>query len=417
MNLNGIHLKNFKCYVDTEIDFHPRMNVLVGINGTGKSSLLEAIRVAIGTLFLNVDKYKNKIASPEIVQDDVRLENLEQQYPVSIEASGEVSDFLPNEKKRIISWTRTIEQKGGKTTLNRAKEMQRISTGMQQAIRENRGIIPVLAYFSTERYKKEKKSLDVEADGSRLRGYFNSLDSLTNINFFQNLYYTETLDALQKGVSSEMLQAVNAAVKACVGCDDLYFDIKKREIIMKGKDGIVPMHLLSDGVRSVLSLVMEIAFRCYLLNPQLKAEATRQTDGIILIDEIDLHLHPEWQIHILQDLQKAFPKLQFIVTTHAPLVISALNDCRIYSISSGEVYDFPLQYGRNADSVLQTMGVQKMKQEYQTELETYLLDIENGNGYTKEAMERRKKLDSWLGKEHSDLQKADLMLSFFGKPE
>ena len=136
-----------------------------------------------------------------------------------------------------------------------------------------------------------------------------------------------------------------------------------------------------------------------------------------LIDEIDLHLHPEWQIHILQDLQKAFPKLQFIVTTHAPLVISALNDCRIYSISSGEVYDFPLQYGRNADSVLQTMGVQKMKQEYQTELESYLLDIENGNGYTKEAMERRKKLDNWLGKEHSDLQKADLMLSFFGKPE
>ena len=69
---------------------------------------------------------------------------------VTVVCTGEVSDFLPNEKKHIISWTRTIEQKGGKTTQNRAKEMQRISTGMQQAIRENRGIIPVLAYYSDQ---------------------------------------------------------------------------------------------------------------------------------------------------------------------------------------------------------------------------------------------------------------------------
>ena len=81
MHINQIHLKNFRCYEDVEIEFHPRFNIFVGINGTGMSSALEALRIAIGSLFLGVDKYKDKIASPGISQDDVRLSRLEQQYP------------------------------------------------------------------------------------------------------------------------------------------------------------------------------------------------------------------------------------------------------------------------------------------------------------------------------------------------
>lgn len=418
MKLDKIRLNNFKCYVNTEICFHPKMNVFVGINGTGKSSILEAIRIAIGSLFLNVDKYKDRISSPGIVPDDVRLQNLEPQYPVVIEASGCVTNFAGNEQPIEISWIRSLEKKGGTTTRNKAKAMQKISMDMQEAVRNGKGNIPLLAYYSTDRYKKEKKDFGVIADGSRLRGYYNALDSLTNIKFFQKLYYTETLDAIQKGTSSMMLDIVNSAVKVCVGCSDVYYDIKKAEIIMKAANGdLMPMHLLSDGVRSVLSMVMEIAFRCALLNPQLGVDAARETKGVVLIDEIDLHLHPEWQMHILQDLQKAFPNIQFFVTTHAPIVISTLEDCRIYSISQGVVYDFPLQYGLNADSILQVMGVQRMNPEYQKELDTYMLLIEQGLGLSEDALSRRKNLNEWLGETHSDLKKADIMLSFFEKIE
>ncbi len=419
MRLNRIRLSNFKCYIDTEINFHPKMNVFVGVNGTGKSSILEAIRIAIGSLFLNVDKYKDRIASPGIVPDDVRLYNLEPQYPVKIEADGCISDFANDDLPYMsISWTRTLEKRAGRTTQSKAKEMLKASMNMQKAVREGRGNIPILAYYSTERYKKEKKDSGVIADGSRLRGYYNALDALTNIKFFKDLYYTETLDALQKGEPSIMLQAVSSAVKICVGCNDVYYDIKKSEIILKNSnDELMPMHLLSDGVRSVLSMVMEIAFRCFLLNPHLGADAVKETRGVVLIDEIDLHLHPEWQMHILQDLQKAFPKIQFFVTTHAPIVISTLNDCRIYSISQNIIYDFPLQYGLNADSILEIMGVQRMSPDYQKELDTYMLQIENGLGFEKDAIERRERLNKWLGETHSDLKRADIMLSFFEKAE
>lgn len=418
MNISSVTLSNFKCFSRASLQLHPRMNVLVGVNGTGKSSMLEALRIAIGALFLGVDKYDGKIAAPGIGADDVRLENLEPLYPAIIETKGWVNSFGVDHENNLqysgITWIRSLEKHGGRTTSIKAKKMTEASNRMQQAVRENRGTIPLVAYYSTERFKKERKDYGVEADGSRLRGYFNSLDSTTNIKFFQNLFFTETLDATQKQRPSEMLAAVVPAIKECVRCKDVYYDFKKGEIIMVGEDDVhMPMHLLSDGVRSVLSLVMELAFRSYLLNPHKGASAAKETDGVVLIDEIDLHLHPEWQLHILTDLQVAFPKMQFIVTTHAPLVVSAVNDCCIYSVADGQAYNFPSQYGQNADHVLQMMGVRKMKEEYQNVLDEYLLLIESGQGYSDKAMDCRHKLEEWLGKEHAELKRADMMMSFF----
>lgn len=213
MHINQIHLKNFRCYEDVDIEFHPRFNIFVGINGTGKSSALEALRIAIGSLFLGVDKYKDKIASPGISQDDVRLSRLEQQYPVVISSKGMIEDFSADGASRTveIEWERSLTTKGGATRSANAKEMKEASVRMQEAIRKHKEIhnIPLVAYYSTDRFKKEKKDVGVEPDGSRLRGYYNVLDPLTNIKFFLDLYYTETLSALQHDTPSVILQAVN----------------------------------------------------------------------------------------------------------------------------------------------------------------------------------------------------------------
>lgn len=366
MHINQIHLKNFRCYEDVEIEFHPRFNIFVGINGTGKSSALEALRIAIGALFLGVDKYKDKIASPGISQDDVRLSRLEQQYPVVISSKGMIEDFSADGASRTveIEWERSLTTKGGATRSANAKEMKEASVRMQEAIRKHKGIhnIPLVAYYSTDRFKKEKKDVGVEPDGSRLRGYYNALDPLTNIKFFLDLYYTETLSALQHGAPSVVLQAVNEAVKKCVNCDDLMFDIKRQELLLIQRDTHqgIPFHLLSDGVRSMLALVMEMAFRCYLLNPHLGKEAALLTSGVVLIDEIDLHLHPAWQKRVVKDLQTAFPRIQFVVTTHAPLVIGSLRDGKIFTIKDNQVYDFPLQTGKDANYILNEMGTSEM---------------------------------------------------------
>ena len=419
MHISQIHLKNFRCYEDVEIEFHPRFNIFVGINGTGKSSALEALRIAIGSLFLGVDKYKDKIASPGISQDDVRLFGLEQQYPVVISSKGVIEDFSADGVSRVveIEWERSLTTKGGATRSANAKEMKEASVRMQEAIRRHgeNYKIPLVAYYSTDRFKKEKKDVGVEPDGSRLRGYYNALDPLTNIKFFLDLYYTETLSALQHNTPSVILQAVNEAVKKCVDCDELMFDIKRQELLLiqhnmpKG----MPFHLLSDGVRSMLALVMEIAFRCYLLNPHLGKEAALLTSGVVLIDEIDLHLHPAWQKRVVEDLRVAFPNIQFIVTTHAPLVIGSLRDGRIFTIKDNQVYDFPLQTGKDANYILNEMGTSEMDDTIKRTLNDYFLLIEKGQGKERSALSLREELERQLGQNHTELQRADMMLSFF----
>lgn len=419
MHINQIHLKNFRCYEDVEIEFHPRFNIFVGINGTGKSSALEALRIAIGALFLGVDKYKDKIASPGISQDDVRLSRLEQQYPVVISSKGMIEDFSADGASRTveIEWERSLTTKGGATRSANAKEMKEASVRMQEAIRKHKEIhnIPLVAYYSTDRFKKEKKDVGVEPDGSRLRGYYNALDPLTNIKFFLDLYYTETLSALQHDTPSVILQAVNEAVKKCVNCDDLMFDIKHQELLLIQHDTHqgMPFHLLSDGVRSMLALVMEIAFRCYLLNPHLGKEAALLTSGVVLIDEIDLHLHPAWQKRVVKDLQAAFPHIQFIVTTHAPLVIGSLRDGKIFTIKDNQVYDFPLQTGKDANYILNEMGTSEMDDDIKRALTEYFLLIEKGMGKELPALSLREQLERQLGQNHTELQRADMMLSFF----
>lgn len=158
---------------------------------------------------------------------------------------------------------------------------------------------------------------------------------------------------------------------------------------------------------------MEIAFRCYLLNPHLGENAPAMTKGVVLVDEIDLHLHPSWQLHILNDLRAAFPEIQFIVTTHAPLVISQIHDCNIYSISEHRVYDFPSQNGRDANYILQQMNVPYIKPDSKDMLDRYFGLIDSGKGKTEEAITLRKKLQSLLGEDHAELRRADMLLSFF----
>ena len=143
MKLNKINIHNFKCFEDVSIELHPRLNVLMGNNGTGKSSLLEAFRILIGSLYLGYDKYENKIAMPGIVKDDIRLRNiegsLEPQIPAYVYAEGELSHHYMPENSQSICWKRAMETLGGSTTTRDAKDLQQASSKIQLSVREGLG--------------------------------------------------------------------------------------------------------------------------------------------------------------------------------------------------------------------------------------------------------------------------------------
>ncbi len=418
MRLTKLHIENFKGFENLEVDFHPNFNIVVGVNGTGKSTVLEAAKIAIGSLFLELDKYQDKISSPSITTDNVRLHHLELQYPTTIQGFAEIdSELCTSKDSCAIEWKRVLEKHGGRTTKLQAKEISKISNNLQKIIRKNEDKpLPLIAYYSTDRFKKEKKDVGVTAKGSRLRGYYNAMDQLTNIKFFLELFKTETLSELQHQEKSIQLQVVKKAVEDCIeDCAKIYYDVAYDKLLIEVKsvNELIPFFSLSDGVRTTLSLVMEIAFRCYLLNPYLGIDAAKQTEGVVLIDEIDLHLHPTWQKKIVNDLRRAFPNLQFIVTTHAPLVIGSLKEGALFNISENKLYQFQNQFGRDANAILKEMDTEPMDDELQNDIDNYFILIENEKGKSQEAISLRQKLESKLGEGHAELQRADVMLNFF----
>ncbi len=133
----------------------------------------------------------------------------------------------------------------------------------------------------------------------------------------------------------------------------IYFDSNNEHVR-------IPVSMLSDGYKCTISLIADIAYRMAVLNPQLFDNVLTETEGIVIIDEIDLHLHPMWQKRILKDLMSIFPKVQFIVSTHAPEVINSVRSESIVVLKNNTVkYVGDETYGKDANTILrEVMDVQ-----------------------------------------------------------
>jgi predicted ATP-binding protein involved in virulence len=144
---------------------------------------------------------------------------------------------------------------------------------------------------------------------------------------------------------------------------DFYYDVLLGDLVVKNDRGkIMLTRLLSHGQRNVLSMVADIAYRCAVLNPELRDRAAKETPGIVLIDELDLHLHPNWQRRIVSDLRRTFPNVQFFVTTHSPIILQNLSPETDKVIDfSGE--EWSLTESSTPNDILKRMGVEIPQQD------------------------------------------------------
>ncbi|MEO1655727.1 MAG: AAA family ATPase [Bacteroidota bacterium] len=273
MRIDKLRLKNFRAYEEIEMEFHPHFNIIIGSNGTGKTAVLEALNIAVGSFFLGIDYAETR----HIKSEDIRVVNSEydinEQFPVEVEAWGKLNEV-------DLHWLRELTGPKNKTTYVNAQEIKNAARDIQEEIRGGASIdLPVLAYYSTERLWKER--LDTtKLSGSRLKdGYYNGLKATSNNKFFTKWFEKEEIVVLQQKKDSAGLFVVRKAVSNCIDdCDNIYFDYNRRELVMEFRDGRkLPFKYLSDGVRNMLAMVADIAFRCSVLNPQFKEEAAQKT--------------------------------------------------------------------------------------------------------------------------------------------
>jgi len=344
MKIKEIDIKNFHGFDDKQFRFDDSFTVLIGENATGKTAVLDALSVAIGSFLLGIDE----VDARNIRSDEVRLKqiehgnliNIEPQYPVTIKSTAIFND------KDEMSWERSLNSKAGRTTRINAIKIMNYSKGLQKKVASGEKVIlPVFAYHGTGRLWAHIKDTEdnLFETGSRFLGYKNCLNPISNEKLFLKWFKKMTLIELQEGIKLGQFIAVKMAIEEClmglvVDSKESYevkviYNINSDELQVALESGKkLPFNLLSDGYRNIIGMVADIAFRMAALNPFLEGDVIKETTGVVLIDEIDLHLHPEWQRKIIGDLKRVFPKIQFIVTTHSPFIVQSLEDGQLINL-------------------------------------------------------------------------------------
>ena len=375
MYLEQLRLHNFRCFEDLNLEFHHQLTVLVGNNGAGKTAIMEGAAVAAGTLFVPMDNlYGRKITRADAHLKSFALgstKDVQPQYPVTVTASGTVEG-------RQGQWIRSLNSEEGNTTFKDARFLTELGASYQERMRAGDSdlILPIIAYYGTSRlwdYRWEKRLAALKTN-TRTNGYTDCLEGTTNIKMMMNWFKRMTIQKYQRmeenlGGIPELDTVYNAMCR-CFEAVTGYQDVRMQynlntndlDVYYTNRKGLrmqIPLHQLSDGYKSTISLIADIAYRMAVLNPQLLDRVLEQTSGIILIDEIDLHLHPAWQQRVLKDLTSIFPKVQFIVSTHAPAVINSVRSENLLILKDYQILRVGNEvYGKDVKSVLnEIMGV------------------------------------------------------------
>lgn len=365
MFLKSMILHNFRCFSNLKVNFNNRLTVIVGNNGVGKSTVLEAAAISAGTLTSAMDGLTNY----GIKKSDAHYKcfdlgstvDVQPQFPVEIIATG----VIDGEEK---IWSRTLNSAKSRGGLASAKELTAVAKMYQEKMRSgNKDLkLPIISYYGTGRLWDQhiEKKNDIFERNNRSNGYIDSLDGAANDKLMMKWFQKMTMQQLQRGCEIPEFTAVRMAMEqvfsSITGFSEVTvqfnLDTGDIDIIYFNKNSEhlrIPVSQLSDGYKCTISLIADIAYRMAILNPQLLDKVLIETEGIVLIDEIDLHLHPTWQKRILKDLKDVFPKVQFIVSTHAPAVINSAKRESIVILKDNAAWSAADEtYGKDANTIL-----------------------------------------------------------------
>lgn len=440
LRLRSLKLTNYRGFASCELDLDPSLTVLVAENGCGKTAILDAIAIALG---LFVDTVTATTLSHGFDRTDVRLARdpkgrMQPVLPTLFSAVGDVEG-------KLLTWGRTLNKvdKRARSTTQDAKALHDAALALRIRLQEYADgkralapLLPAVVFYGTGRLWSRHKLTPKKNDPSdhplmRTAGYTDCLSPSSSFSSFERWFERVTLGALQEVVENrtspykpqEMLAPIRAAtdlVLAPSGWSGITWDPIAEAVVATHPDyGTIPLDLLSDGVRNMIALVADLAHRCVRLNPQLGTAAHTMTPGVVLIDEVDMHLHPRWQQQVLTALTKAFPAMQMVVTTHSPQVIStvAAHSLRVLTMEDDAArITTPGQQTRgvrSGDLLARIMGVDPLPDLAETKLlSAYRALIEDGRGESPEAVDLRTRLIAHYGASHPVILDTDRLLRF-----
>lgn len=332
MKLDFLELYNFRNFEQQKIVFENRnFVVLIGDNGSGKTSILEAITKAFVPVLRVINN--EAVKQCDLTNNDIRYGSAG--TVVTIGASLDGEQYVWTNKRRfssLVPFENSTEKKG--QTQNDLKSLK--AKYVECVEKKN---LPLVLYYGTDRIIREVpqrghiKNFEVS---DALRNCFD------NVNYFRDFYdwFKTEEDIELRGLRDNLdytnpkLNCVRTALERMIkGYTNLRIELAPARMVLTNSEGIdLQVDQLSGGYKAVLSVVADIAKRMSIANPDSKKPL--EEEAVILIDELDLHLHPKWQKTIVEDLKRTFPNCQFIISTHSPFIIQSLSAEELFDIGT-----------------------------------------------------------------------------------
>ncbi len=428
MDISRIKIQNFKNFSDVEVEFAPGVNLFVGGNGCGKTSILEAINVVLGSVLTNLNpEFDRKIYFSEIkITNGIR------------EDDAIIKCEFKNKSINVV-FIREFKPETGIFKNNKAygKPISNEKNLIENDYFENlfgnfnksETIVPLIAYYSTQRLFKDdtlsQRNIYDPANG-KLNGYIdclkeNSIKKLLNDWLGKAVTTRATLAIKEIDKINVILENVEVAIrKTLILFLDLpldfklkiYLDSETNEVFVNyDSEHDLPLNYYSDGLRNLIYLVFDMVWRSSQLNPWLTLdEITEKVNGVVTIDEIDLHLHPRWQTKVIKVLQDFFPNVQFFITTHSPTVVANFENGTLYVINDNKIERFTGKYfAREINDVLiNVLGASDRHKPTQEKINLLLRLIDDDDKEKYEPL--LQKLTKDLGADDFELMQANTLI-------
>ena len=334
MRLGHVHLDNFRGKQVARLVLGSRLTLLMGENGSGKTTILDAIAVALGAILSYLPDQAVKGIS--LKQDDIRQQDGRKHLCPYALVRAQCTNNGP-------AWDLLRKRD---TTRPTAQQIPKSREGVR-ALREyldqnivkpwDEGIsydLPVIAYYGVNRALLDvpKRRRNFRKNYTRFTALADSLNAVSRFRsaliWFYNKEEEERRLQQQQRDFDVRLPELDS-VRQCIG--SLLPDVSNPRtatnplrflITHQGQD--FKLEQLSDGYKTMLGLAMDLSTRMAVANPHRENPLT--TEAVVLIDEVDLHLHPIWQRRVVSDLLRTFPNTQFVLTSHSPILVEGVNN-------------------------------------------------------------------------------------------